>query len=358
MTAFVAARIEFLLFVHGLAFLALAWLAFAFWRTGDRRMPWTWLALFGLGFGLGEWVDLFATAFQQPLPLRLARLGLLAASFLCLLEFDRVGLPMVGGPTLRRRLVWPLVALAMLGAVSGTLAGVDATCRYALGLPAGLAAAWLIWQTAASGRGRERLALGIAAAALAAHALCVGIIVPEAAFFPASTVNQTAFFIAVNVPVELLFAACAFVATGGLWLSIGRKEAGTAWKGRLRRWSFPAVTALLLLLGWAVTEQRARPLEASLREALAAQTQSTGDTLQHPSQDGENAGLVLRQEGGEVALERPKSDLRILAVIGVVVAILLTVSFLAYSAGSTPPIGPRRKPPQSPADFHKRLPRR
>jgi len=116
----------------------------------DRSLPWGLLAAFGIIHGINEWLDMLAISLPDTPIFKGARLVIMAASFVALVEFGRRGISRDDRPILGRWLTPTLLGLAALGALSGDMNCIDATCRYALGFPGALMAAALLWRVSQS----------------------------------------------------------------------------------------------------------------------------------------------------------------------------------------------------------------
>jgi hypothetical protein len=88
MTGVLIGQLDYIFFLYGLSFLLLAVMVHNLGHQTSDVMPWRWLAGFGLLHGANEWLDLLALSLGDDPPFVLIRLALMAASFLCLLEFS------------------------------------------------------------------------------------------------------------------------------------------------------------------------------------------------------------------------------------------------------------------------------
>jgi signal transduction histidine kinase/CheY-like chemotaxis protein len=224
-------------FIYGLAFFLLGTAILQQSRTGSAFSlgSFMWLlAGFGLLHSAGEWMDMFLTlggAYWTPLGLEVIKIAgfyLGAASFVFLLLF---GLRMVSGdrPNYKYSAGTALIASALfLGAMSlyGVSTGFSGDwlllsqvlTRYLAGFPAATLTAIGFWQYGRSAEIRglgssqiDRSLIGMAAV-FALYAVFAGLVVPGAAFFPASVLNYTTFRDAVGVPIQIVRAACALLA--------------------------------------------------------------------------------------------------------------------------------------------------
>ena len=143
---------------------------------------------------------------------KLVRLAVMAASFAALLEFGRRGFQRAGRQAWNRWIYLPLLAVLALGALSGETSGLEAACRYGLGLPGALLAGLALGQASRSSGHGQRTGLRLAALALLAYAPAAGLVVSRAAFFPASWLNDEAFATATGFPIHVVRMLCALAA--------------------------------------------------------------------------------------------------------------------------------------------------
>ena len=346
MTGFFAERMDYLFFLYGLSFLLLATMVHGLSRRSGDAMPWRWLARFGLLHGGNEWLDLLALALGDDPRFAAVRLALMAASFLCLLEFGRNATAVLGRRTPGRWILSLFLALAALGGLAG-LAGLNAGIRYALGFTGGLWAAWALWcYRHRPDRGRG--VLGVAAAAMALYAFAAGAVVPKAPFFPASMLDYEAFLAAAGVPIELLRGLLASVIALAFWqfAEAGRQPMAND----SARW--PGENLLLpllggvLLAGWVATDWVGRSTEREQTAQLLNLVRSGVAAI--------NERRVLNLAGAESDLESPdyrrlKEQLTRLrgATAGVRFYYLLrqTGDHTVFLVDSEPPGSPDESPP-------------
>ena len=163
--AFLAAQMDFIFFLYGLAFMFLGAVCFAVARIREPKSSWMPLGLFGFAHGAGEWLDLSALVVPDTAVFTLVRTAVMTASFLFLLEFARqkairFGLKPLEGPPLYTA----LILLVMLGGIVGGVPMAGAFARYGIGFFAAMGAASVF---AAHARGLSGTAKGLALVAAA-----------------------------------------------------------------------------------------------------------------------------------------------------------------------------------------------
>jgi hypothetical protein len=258
MTGFLIGQLDYIFFLYGLSFLLLAVMVHNLGHQTSDVMPWRWLAGFGLLHGANEWLDLLALSLGDDPPFVLIRLALMAASFLCLLEFSRAATVRWGKWSPERWFVLPLLALALLGGLAG-MSGLNAGIRYALGLTGGLWAAWALWRYRdRAGFGRRSLA--VIAATMALYALATGVVAPKASFFPAAALNQEMFLEFTGFPIQLVRGVLAATMTLAFWhfMEARRRHAIIKPAHQSDDHLLLATLILLLIAGWGTTEETGR----------------------------------------------------------------------------------------------------
>lgn len=229
---------DYMSFFDALAMALLAGVALALRRSSADRLPWAWLALSAAASavdkGLGVWPPATAVG--------VVRLAAAATAFLALVEFGRRGLGRSGRLDLGPWIYVPLLLLAAPGALAGRIDALGSTCRFALGVPGGLLAGLGLWFAG----------LRLAAVALWVYAPAVAFSIPA---------------------IQTL---CALTAMTGAWLyrcgAERREKADWA-----RRWLFPAVSLLVVVLGWIVAAAwRADGNVALSRETVQAAQAAQG----------------------------------------------------------------------------------
>ncbi|MHB8880181.1 MAG: PAS domain S-box protein [Thermodesulfovibrionales bacterium] len=226
MVEFFQGQMDYIFFFYGLAFVTLSIICFMLTRQKTGGLPWLWLGLFGLLHGLQEWAAIFSGHVYSNTALDAGRLIFALASFLCLCEFGRGGLPeRIRGTG--RLLFLPLLALALAGGMSG-MVGIDVASRYALGLPGGILSSIVLFRAYRSDRGmpgRGWLAGGSISLALYAVTIVIG--VQCAPFPPASFLNNTVFFEYFGFPVHLVKGILAVGVSLSLWAYARHQPVGS-----------------------------------------------------------------------------------------------------------------------------------
>ncbi len=312
MAAFFQHQMDYIFFIYGLSFILLAVICRGLdGETTDGR-PWPWLCLFGWLHGLSEWLDLLAFDLGDGPIFGAVRLGVMAASFMALMEFGRQGLRrdrLWTGRVLGPWLTPALVLLGVLGVFSGSMSGLNAAFRYSVGFPGALLAALVVLRTPGHHKTVFRWGPRLAAGGLLLYAPATGLVVPTAAFPPADWLNHSTFFAATGVPIQLVRAVCALGAMTGLWIHrqgvrVRSEDARSAWI----RWGVVATVFILVAgLGGVAVEWRSRGIESEERRELMHQALALARTL--PA--GRMTSLTLTPtDRGEPLFERMREVLR------------------------------------------------
>jgi signal transduction histidine kinase len=170
---------------------------------------------------------LLATPWPSVVP-KTVELGLLTASFACLIQFAvEVLTSGTRHPTRTRIVVAALLALVVLvvttfGARSPeAFPSAEAAVRYLLGIPGSVLAALALLAVRRSRHAELeadglRTSLSFAAGIFVVYGLLAGVFVPPAPFFPASWVNADSFHAATGIPVEIFRTGCALLIAAAL----------------------------------------------------------------------------------------------------------------------------------------------
>ena len=116
MAAFLSNQLDFIFFFYGLAFILLGATCWTVARSQGGGEAWAMLGGFGFAHGIGEWLDLTALLVGDAPTFALARVGLMAASFILLLDFARLKATRLGFVLPGR---WVYVVLALPVAFAG-----------------------------------------------------------------------------------------------------------------------------------------------------------------------------------------------------------------------------------------------
>ena len=302
---FISSQLDYILFVHGLAFIIVAIICQSLARQNRDRLPFSLLALFGALKGADELLEMLALSLPDPFLFRVVRLTLLAGSFVALFEFGRQALQIqTKDNDLGSWIYYPLVFLTAIGALDG-INGIVATSGYALGIPSAIICAMALWREAEIRNSPESKYLGIVAIAMLAYGLVVGLFPGEASFFPASSLNQQWFSRTFGFPVRLISASCALIAVFGLgrfylerWfgsLEFPLEKSGVTWGAR------PIIAlALTIVVGWGLTQFIGNRTDSAQRGNLLSQTNMLAGGVDP---------VTIQSLAGSVAdLESPRYD--------------------------------------------------
>lgn len=216
------------------------------------RVPWGWLSLFGVSAGLHAWLETLTFGVGDSPFFAGARTLVLALSFVFLLRIGQTGMRSPAGRTLGPWIMAFLLGCAAAGALAGAN-GLDAGVRYALGLPGGLWAAWILWTAARGVEGRRDGNLAIAALAMGAYAVFSCAVAPRVPFLPAPVFGGAGIPGGIALPAELFGTISAWL----LALSLSRyAELRFTEKGAPAPWRKSPIVllglplALLITTGW------------------------------------------------------------------------------------------------------------
>lgn len=274
-----AGQLDYIYFCYGAMFFLLALVCYRIsWLQIDSLLPWKWLGLFGLIHGVNEWLDMFFQAFPDHPNFYLLRIVVLVASFRVLLEFGLRGLNAYRGTSPGPLLPVILTVAGASGAFWG-LAGLNATFRYFLGVPAILLAAFVIRIEAREKHGTARSSLTVVSLFLCLYAFFSGLIVPQAEFWPASQMNAPAWFLLTGIPVEMFRALCAMVCMIYLFF-FGRSLKDVPESDLLfRKLAFPSILVGVFVTGFFVTQWRGSFADHNFRQEIMRLGASLAQTI-------------------------------------------------------------------------------
>ncbi|MCE5302267.1 MAG: response regulator [Planctomycetaceae bacterium] len=274
MAAVVYQQMDYVLFIYGLSFFLFGGVCFYVARSGLLPGGWQWLGAFGMIHGAKEWLDLASLSLTDESYCPWLRLAVLTLSYICMCEFCRRTV-FVASIRLNWWLIYPLL---LAGAATGWfwgIAGLNASVRYALGFPAGLATSLLLLYMARGSQGTGRRWLAAAGLLVALHAASTGLIVPPGPFFPASCCNHIWFFRWTGVPIQAFRAVLAILTTVCLWgyMIVRRGEMTTRLGGHKSSWYIHLLaisTVILVLVGWVMTNAVGQYVRHEIDEYLSA----------------------------------------------------------------------------------------
>src|SRR5450830_1845867 len=275
MTAVLEGNLDYILFVYGLGFVLLAITLLGLPTRVASPLPWKWLGISAVFFGLSAWTDMFTLAGGHRAGVDAMRTVFFVVGCAFLVEFARTCWSAVGGARVGRWVVVALLVLAALGGFAG-LRGLDATAGYFLVLPGGLWAAAGLWRYQRAG-GRHGRPLLLAAAAMAVFVVAEGVVTLKAPVPPATWINEESFLSALGFPVQLVSMALAVPFVVGLWLHyralLREEHPGLVERGgALYEVAMLASLAVILVAGFSATSLVGDRWDADARAGLLGRT--------------------------------------------------------------------------------------
>lgn len=299
MDAFFVKNFDYCLFFCGVSFLLLASLIFPLERRKKGRLPWRYLGIFSILYGMASWLEMLTLIADNP-AFAAVRFTLLASSFLFLMEFGRAGSVAVGVNAPRRWVIAVPAVLALAGGYYG-IAGLNAATRYLLGLTGGFWAALVFWRFR-QWKGRSRSAFLATSGAMALFGLALGAVPPPAPFPPATVLHEASFMSAAGFPVQFAQGLLAFITSAGFWIRNWTSRRATA--AGLRRSRDRSEMLLIplfcagLAAGWWFTAHVSDMRERQERSILLA--------LVKTAAAGVDAQMVSRLTGTAADLASPE----------------------------------------------------
>ena len=303
-----AAHPSFTVFLGGLSLIWLAGLSQALRRSADRRLPWTWLTLFGLGQGLSQWLGLLGTQLPDSWAFQTFGVLLAAGSWAALSEFGRRGFSAQKGRGPGRWMYLPLLLVVAGGGLCGGLSGLQTACQYALGVPGGLLAGLALSHGSKHCARTALVGLALAALAIGAYAPAMALSLPAL---------RAILSLAALIGVRLFHAASGLP---------------TARNSLLRRCALPAAFLLAAALGGAGTRWLDRSAEAQFEEVAVADAAAAEDTADTEGAAGESVEAPSQFESDNwdaVAAERQQLGIPVMLTVLVLIAVLIGIGAAA-----------------------------
>jgi diguanylate cyclase (GGDEF)-like protein len=260
MASFLDNQLDFIFFFYGMAFMLLGATCSAVARGQGGGEVWAVLGVFGFVHGVGEWLDLTALIVGDTPAFAIARLVVMTASFVLLVEFARLKAIRLG-LQLPGRWIDALLCfvVALVGATEGVnVAGIVA--RYTIGFGGALGASLALAWSARSFSGASRGFALSASAAFAFYAVAAGIMVPAGPFWPSTVINYGAFDALTGMPIQLVRGLLACWIAFSVWAVWSQRLASdisspryTAYLRKQFIWTLVAL-GVILLSGWTLTE--------------------------------------------------------------------------------------------------------
>lgn len=242
-------QLDYIFFFYGFGFIVLATVCFLSERN-KSSLPWTWLGFFGLIHGLNEWLDMLTLSLGDSPLFKAMRICVMALSFICLVEFGRLGTMSILGKGPSRWITLSLFVISCTGWFYGWV-GLNVFFRYFLGFTGGMwSALALVLSSRRSERHDQRYSLFVLGILLAVYATASGIITPKASFFPASLLNHDSFLQMFGYPIQLLRGILALAVAICVWQVLGSNRTQ-------RIYRIASISSLLVILvfGWFFTNR-------------------------------------------------------------------------------------------------------
>ncbi len=290
MSGFFKGQVDYILFFYGLAFIMLSVVCVMMMRTKAQRLPWAWLALFGVTHGLHEWLTIFAGVFDDRFHFQAFSPVLLISSFVALAVFGYSGIMAVRSRRPGKWIIAPLFLPAAVGWIAG-FGEVETVSSLLLGVPAGMLSVYVLALAARREELTARRWLVFGAALLGAHALL-------------TVVSAHGFRLSNEVFLSMKFVngLLVFSLTLSLWIYTQSVSSEPGHAARGRRNVFLPVAALLMILavGWVLTEVSGRQARTEEEKNGALFANVLADHL-NDIQDDANATAYSRASSPRIA---------------------------------------------------------
>jgi PAS domain S-box-containing protein len=301
MADFFKGQMDYIFFFYGLAFIMLSVVCAMMTKAKGQRLPWVWLALFGVTHGLHDWVEILAGVFGGRFPFRVFSPVLLLTSYIALAEFGREGIIEVRGRGPGKLVFIPLLLITAAGGVDG-FSGIEAASRFFWGVPAGILSSFvllLVARKATPSAGRWLTAGG---ASLAVYALLTAFSSYDNSLLSSLYLNADFFLRVTGLPVELArgLLACLLALSVWAYAQVVSSEPGSA--AQRPKNTFVPATVLLMILaaGWVLTEVSGRQARTEEAKEGTLYANMLSDHLEEV-QDDARATAYSRAESPRIA---------------------------------------------------------
>ncbi len=260
MADFFKGQMDYISFFYGLAFIMLSVVCVMMTRVKKQRLPWLWLALFGVTHGLHEWLAIIPGVFGDRFPFRALSLVLLVSSYAALAEFGRSGLREVRGRAPGKWIFLLFLFLVVIAGIAGGSGGVEVAARLFLGVPAGILSSYVLVLASRREGLRAKRWLIFGAASVGVYALLTAVSSCDSSLISSSYPSAVFFGAATGLPVQLLRGILAFLLVLSIWTYAQTESAEHGYVMRRPKNTFSPVVVLLMILaaGWALTEVSGR----------------------------------------------------------------------------------------------------
>ncbi|MDD5128513.1 MAG: PAS domain S-box protein [Candidatus Omnitrophica bacterium] len=255
MQSFFKSQMDYIFFIYGMSFFILAVTCLLLINTEEKKIPWFWLGLFGVAHAINEWLDLWALSIGDTFFFRLARLAILALSFIFLAEFSRVSFLVLKEKSLSRWFFIPWLILVYLGWYFGEDNGLNFTCRYFLGFVSAFSAGAILVFYALKLKNPQRRLIVYLGLFITAYSFTQLVIANPPFLLKHTLFNQDNFTRFLGFPVQLLrsvLAMCIAFTILTYWYFVqgwlyGDRPGKERKKGLL---SIGLIYLILIILGW------------------------------------------------------------------------------------------------------------
>ena len=260
MAAFFNYQLDYILFFYGLAFILLGVVCFSVSRGTQRTIPWPMLGAFAYVHGASEWLDLLAMILGDNPGFALARVVVMATSFVFLLEFGRLDAIRCGLAMPGRWIYAPMIAAVVLGWHLAGVSGANAFARYFLATPGAVLVCGLLVFHAREAPRLERRWLAAGAVGFGFYALVAGIVVPTTPDWKGDFFNYDMFVAITGMPIQFVRGVLACFLSFSIWGFWGQRlvaDTDSALYAKFHKRQFIGTLSAMgtiLIVGWALTQ--------------------------------------------------------------------------------------------------------
>ena len=253
MMGLLSGQMDYIMLCCGLSLVVLAITAYRLSRQKETRIPWNWLAAFGVLNGVSTCLEIFTLGIGDNNIFKLGRIILAASSFLCLVEFGRKGYSALSGKKTSDWILAVMAFLAMSGGFYG-IEGLSISVYCALGPAGGLWAGWVFWRESKRAKPKGHFIFS-ASVFMILYSLFVPTLAAGTFFSPSFFVNETQTMVFSGIYIRIFSCLFMFAVSALLWINYLNFTGRIFFTGKFggSHWTAMAMVSTLVV-GWIATE--------------------------------------------------------------------------------------------------------
>lgn len=276
-------QLDYIYFFFGFAYLMLASVTFSLIKQRKSSLPWHWFCLFALAQCLLKWCDFAGVEFGANTALLIFSEITKLLSFTFLFEFARIGLRDLK-IKIPGRWLYAVIGLVIInGAYFYGLFGFKIALRYSLVLPAGILTS-ILFAAAYRNNKPQNIFYLLYSVLFISYAIATGLIAPNAAFFPATIINDQSFLNCFQIPIFCLrgFLGICMAIIMILYVHrLNNRSINYSFKLLLVSRYLPMLGVLALIIGgWFITDYTSKQYDLSRKHEFLHLSSISASSIQ------------------------------------------------------------------------------